>query len=372
MVRTQNKKKESNLEDKTLPKREPPKKLGELIKLINFLEPDVHLSPLSVRSEDAHNWKDHDRRWSKYQKPYEKWTEAARWSLNENLEGLPIPFQNYIWGDAAQTEEYFEPDFDIGAVWGETRNAVERYENFCRLREQFDSIADFAMRHPLMLQELNNLKGETATIKKIKEQIQDKLFSDKIENLPLPFIGVVKFEIDSRGMMKPKASELVEANIFTDKEIFTLQIRKCLICDKIFWAKRPESFACNAKCGNKLRGSVKIKMPSTQAEKDVAAKQKKDRRRNKEVKKLNHKYKNTEQWVGKIDFAVFDTNGKKLVKKDCFENTELRILNVDFDKENEFMPFQVHIENEKGEKGYFELENVKIPEYHLDKLFNGG
>ncbi len=372
MGKTYTKKIESNGEDKTQPKREPPRKLGELIKLLNYLEPDDHLSPLRVRSEDAHNWKDHDKRWSKYKKPFEKWTDVARDSLDENLEGLPTPFQNYIWGDAAQTEEHFEPDFDIGSVWGETRNAVERYENFCQLRQQFDLITDFVTRHPAMLKMLNNLKSETAVVKKIKRQIKDRLFPDYIEKLPLPFFGAVRFEIDAGGIMESKPTELVELNLFDVRKIDALRIRKCQICERIFWAKRDESFACNEECGNKLRESVKEKIPSTQEEKNAGARQRKERRRKKEIKKLNDKYRNTEQWVGEIEFAVFDANGKRLEKKDCFENTELKILNVDFDRKSEDMPFQIHIENENDEKGYFELKNVRKPENHLDKLFNGG
>lgn len=381
MVKTQKIEIESNGEDKTQPKREPPEKLGKLIELLNRLEPNVHLSSLRVRSEEAHNWKDHNKRWNKYKKPYEKWTDVARDSLEENLEGLSIPFQNYIWGDAVQTEDHFEPDFDIGSVWAATRNAVERYENFCRLREQFDLIADSAMKHPSMLRELNTLKGKTLIAKKIKIQIKDNLerikksFKNKgvdendvekiveeMHSLPLPFSGEVKFQIDAQGIMKSNASELVEAIFFSEKDVEILRIRKCLICEKIYWAERFESFACNSICGNKLRESVKVKVVRTQEEKDAANKRKRKYNLTTKIRKLTKQYKDK---VIKIQNSAFFDSTESDDSFKLAKGTTVTITKFDSNENSENYPIRCIVRSEEGQEVFFTLPNDKKTPFRI-------
>jgi hypothetical protein len=386
-MKTHKEEMESILEGKIQPKREPPEKLGKLIKLVNLLPADIMLSSLDrVRSDNAHNYTDYDHlsRLNKNKKPFEIWTFDARWELAKKLKGLPKKykkkFRQYIYGDtlpeAHPLLELAITEKSMSEIWDSTRRAVERYEDFCQLREQLDLIAEFAMRHPSMLRELDNLKGENATVKKIKKQVQDKVFSDykdqikddgflnenKIKNLLLPLSGIVKFEIDSRGIIKSKASQLVEATLFSEREIDILRIRKCQICDKIFWAKRNDSFACDAECGNKLRELVKEKKTSTQEVKDAAAKKKREYRLIKKVRRLTNKYKDRELKIQ--NSAIFDstrTEGSFKLEK----GTKITVTNFEWNRNSDVYPIQCNVRSEAGKDGFFTIQNDKKTPYRI-------
>jgi CRISPR/Cas system-associated endoribonuclease Cas2 len=237
------------------------------------------------------------------------------------------------------------------------------------------------MKHPSMLRELNNLKGETLIVKKIKIQIKDNLerikksFKNKdldendvekiveeMHSLPLPFSGEVKFQIDAQGIMKSNASELVEAIFFSEKDVEILRIRKCLICEKIYWAERFESFACNSICGNKLRESVKVKVVRNQEEKDAAAKRKREYNLMRKVRKL------TKQYKGKVirtqKSAFFDSaesdDSFKLAK-----GTTVTITKFDSNEKSENYPIRCIVRSEEGQEVFFTLPNDKKTPFRI-------
>ncbi len=225
-----------------------PTKLGILIDRYNLLPPEQNLSSLSVKSVDAANWQDAGKRWSPYKKPSEQWTDEARWSLSQKLEGLPEDFKNFIWGDAKSEDHPFmesvNADFDIAKFWYPTLQAIIRYEDFEHLRDQIQLIVNFAFKHPSWLKQFENSKRDNPTkqfafLKKHfeKEKLQN-------ENSPMPFLSFARIEIDENGILKTKLDEFSDAVNGVDIR----RIRECEVCHRIYWAGRVEKFCCSKKC----------------------------------------------------------------------------------------------------------------------------
>ncbi len=225
-----------------------PDKLGILIDRFNLLPPELDLPSLSVKSHDAANWEDGGKRWSKYKKTSEQWTDAARWSIHKKLEGLPKEFQDYIWGDAKPKGDPFmevaEPNFDIAESWYPTLQAIIRYEEFEKLRDQFQLLVKFAFKHPSWLKQFEKRKLDKPT-KKIafmtKRFKKEKL---QFENFLLPILGNTRFEIEENGVLKTNFDEFSEAVNGQDIR----RIRECGVCQRIFWAGRVDKFCCSKKC----------------------------------------------------------------------------------------------------------------------------
>jgi hypothetical protein len=246
-------------------------------------------------------------------------------------------------------------------VWDLTRKAVERYENFCRIREQLELIADFAMKLPSLMKRLDKVT-QTAVVKRIKKQIKDNLFPEYLGKISLPFFGFVRLEVDPQGIMDSQSRELDETNLFDIKKIDILRIRKCQICRRIFWAERFESFYCNADCGNKLRKLAKVKPPPTQEEKDAAARRKRAYNLQRKVQKLTKKYKDR---VIKIQKSAIFNSTKSDDSFKLEKGTNITITHfVSLENEKHY-PIQCNVRSETGKEGFFTLPNDKKTPYRI-------
>lgn len=245
----------------------PPPLLDELInKRLNYLPPDAPLPELQVwsqggslkiRSEEAADWPEAGRFRSRFTNPAQKWTQAARRSLYETLEGTPKRFQDYIWGDAAPKRNVnlrvkaSDPGVDITTLWAGTRRAVERYEDFRRLREQMIGLTRYVRSLPSWQEQFKYSKRQKPT--ELQEYVK-KLYPPlcpPADSYPIPFLGSLRFEVDSNGVMSARTDEFSEAITGRDgkgRPVDVRFIRECLNCQRIFWAGRIENFVCSLNC----------------------------------------------------------------------------------------------------------------------------
>lgn len=228
--------------------------LKKLIDRYNLLPSKIDLAPLRVSSENANNWFDSGNQYSKWQKPYEKWTESAHNSLSENLKGLNERFTNYIWGDARLNKDIFfesyEPDFDIKNLWHSTLQAVIRYEDFLQLRDQFKLLVDFVFKHPSWLLQFTKSSNtiETKKLRFVLEKFEKSKMPE--EDFPPPLLGSVRFKVDENGTINSELDEFSKAI----NEVDIRRVRECLNvkCLRIFWAGRIDKFCCSSECNNVL------------------------------------------------------------------------------------------------------------------------
>ena len=271
-----------------------PESLGNLIKRINLVPLWIELPSLSVTSVDAHNWKDANFRWSPHSKIYDKWTDAARWSLHQVVEDLDNEtkitdtriekwnageknikesvedFQIYIWGDALpKVNPFFEscvPEINIAELWEPTKKAVERYENFEQLRQQFHWIIYFVQRHSSWQQQFEKSKR-----KKLTKQHQfavENLSQDKVidRNFTLPFFGSIEYKIGENGTIIIEKDEFSRA---LEEEVDVRRIRQCQYCNRVFWAGRIDSFCCPKTCNQKRGNELLPQLPRTDTQRKL-------------------------------------------------------------------------------------------------------
>lgn len=270
----------------------PPKLLGDLIERVQKLTPNVDLSPLSEKSVDAHNWLYSGGRSVRYTKPSEKWTENARLTLYNNLKDLPREFQEYIWDNAIPERhplsEFSDSDFDISGHLNSTRQAVERYEDFLRLREQFHYVALFAFRHPSWEQQFEKSKRENPS-KQMRYMLRlHRERKSPFGNRQLPFFGSTRFEMDENATVEAKPDEFGEAfkpKVIKKKveKVDARRIRECAACGQIIWAGRTDQFCC-LKGG--CRGAFNSRLNRAEN------KTEKERRADNDKKSLNRDYRN--------------------------------------------------------------------------------
>lgn len=193
-----------------------PPKLREVIELINRLLPGAELPALRVKTADASLGDANE------------WTKEARFDLHRCLTDLSDDFRRYIYADQLPA---YSPIIEAAAVnedysdlWRETYAAVERYENFTRLRRNFR----------LLLRSINNRLAHDAALWK---------------GVALPAFGSTTFTVDERGTIHVGRDLLSEALDGTE----ATRIRACEVCRLIFWAGRSDQICCSPKCANVYR-----------------------------------------------------------------------------------------------------------------------
>jgi hypothetical protein len=254
--------------------KDAPPLLAALIERLNYLPPDAPLPELQVwsqggglkiRSEEAADWPEVDRFRSRFTNPAHRWTQAARRALYEALEGTPKRFRDYIWGDAAPKRNVnlrvkaSDPAVDISTLWAGTRRAVERYEDFRRLREQMTGLTRYVRGLPSWQEQFKNSKRRKPT--KIQEYIKELYppLCPPADSYPIPFLGSLRFEVDNNGVMSAKTDEFSEAITGKDNKgrpVDVRLIRECPNCQRIFWAGRIENFVCSPNCGLLLKARL--------------------------------------------------------------------------------------------------------------------
>jgi hypothetical protein len=67
-----------------------------------------------------------------------------------------------------------------------------------------------------------------------------------------PFFLETHFDVDTEGNLRLHAHPILEAL----KDVEAARIRRCPICDKIYWAERIDQPACSKRCNNTRRSQI--------------------------------------------------------------------------------------------------------------------
>jgi hypothetical protein len=254
--------------------KHPPIQLAKLIKRINLLPPETHLSELyiqsqgvrlKIRSEDAAFWGEADQFRSRFEQSTYKWTQAARRALYVSLVDLTDEFRDYIWGNVAPKidlrHKFSERGIDTSTLWGGTRRAVERYENFRHVRNQIHGLARFVSQLPSWEQQFENSRRKAPTkLQSFASCLKSPTESFVSDSYPIPLLGLIRYEIDNNGSVLLKPDDFTEAMISKDTEghsVDVRRIRECAKCRRIFWAGRVDNFVCSSKCRLRLKAEIR-------------------------------------------------------------------------------------------------------------------
>lgn len=226
------------------------KLLEELFIRVNWLKFNEELGyieelpSLSFRSIDAYTGNITDNRYSTFKNPIDKWTEKARWDLYKATENLPKELQNHIWGtdlsNITVSITKSDPDLNMREVWQQTKDALERYENYELLRNQFFWISTVA----------DVLVSKDSTFK----------------TYSIPISTLSKFEVYENGKSKIILDDF--SQLIQEGKVDIRYVRKCkhFKCQRFFWAGKTNKKCCSSKCNNRVNALDSIKKAKKQRE----------------------------------------------------------------------------------------------------------
>ncbi len=82
------------------------------------------------------------------------------------------------------------------------------------------------------------------------EDDDGKLHSFQIKD-SIEFPTPISISIDENGFFRADINELI--NLINETNITANRLRRCFICNRIFWAKRIDAYSCQKSCANVFR-----------------------------------------------------------------------------------------------------------------------
>lgn len=271
-------------------------------------------------------------------------------------------FWTYIWGEKNEnlwkTENNNIDCAEMDDFINDAGKAVLKYRFFYKLQNQFRWLMYKRYLPPFKKWGRAKNEPENSIGRWLVrgEWINNKIgFRD--------FSNLNEYEFDSNFKVKVLYDEFSQAI----DGINIIRVRCCvrLECQKIFWAskigKAYDPKCCSPKCANLFFAQKSM---------DKTKNERKRQRRDGAVKKLQKRFKGTDQWTENATLIVPDDNGNTEATLNLSKGTQLRIVGIDFDEIKKGMPIRFFVEMESGKKGQIEIEYGNQFSTNLKRTFD--
>lgn len=264
-------------------------------------------------------------------------------SSKDKLEGL----LKYIFGGhipELETDEKLKitnlsvSDFGLN-IW----KSVQRYSDLLKLREQFKALLEADVLNESLS---DKIYEEGNYFDELESEYTWQLVDLQLKQIPIfPNFEVMKEGDDIR--INIALDEFSQA--LNDSKTKVSRIRKCKECAKIFWAGRKDLYFCPppSLCRKRYKPREKMREKSFDRKKE---------RRERKIKKLKEDLMDKPQFTNKAILYYKESKSNRSKPKELPKGTEVKIIDINYDRKSESMPIKFIVETKDKVNGYIVVE----------------